>query len=194
MHPILAIRAFFLVLFGRPLPEEVVSKLMLPASTEESENEAPEPVSDTPPPEPVSEPGPEPEPAAPALREEGAAAQTLGVLQAGGRLLDFLFEDIEDYSDEDIGAAVREVHKGCRKALKDHFDLEAIRKEDEEDLVTVPEGYDPAEIRLVGQVVGQPPFSGALKHKGWRADKVRLPRIAEGTQGLVVAPAEVEIQ
>lgn len=191
MHPILAIRAFFAALFGATLPKEVIPAGLLP----EPAAPAPEP-EPTPEPEPVEatpEPEPEPVKAAPAPDLEGAAAQTLGILQLGGRLLDFLSEDIEDYDDADIGAAVREVHRGCRKALDEHFDLEPVHAAEEENLVTVPEGYDPSQIRLVGNVVGKPPFSGTLKHKGWRAKDVRLPKVPEGEAGRVVAPAEVEV-
>ncbi|MCD4755860.1 MAG: DUF2760 domain-containing protein, partial [Deltaproteobacteria bacterium] len=47
---------------------------------------------------------------------EIAIVQTLGLLQREGRLIDFLQEDIEPYDDAQIGAAVREVHRGCRAA------------------------------------------------------------------------------
>ena len=117
--------------------------------------------------------------------------QVLAVLQSEGRLLDFLSEEIDDYDDADIGAAVREVHRGCKKALADHFDLAPVRAEEEDALVSVEAGYDPAEVRLVGNIVGQPPFSGTLKHKGWRAVSVRLPKAAAGAR--VVQPAEVEV-
>ncbi|MCB9650982.1 MAG: DUF2760 domain-containing protein [Deltaproteobacteria bacterium] len=193
MHPILALRAFFAALFGRPLPKEVIPAGLLPAPAPEA------PALDTAPtklpePAPVPEPVPEPVKAPePAPNLDGAAAQTLGVLQAGGRLLDFLAEEIESYDDADIGAAVREVHRGCKKALADHFDLAPVRTEDEEAMVTVAAGFNPAEVRLVGNVVGQPPFSGTLKHKGWKATTVRLPKVPAGEDGLVIAPAEVEV-
>ncbi len=188
MHPILAIRAFFAALFGGTLPKEIIPAGLIAAPEPAP---APEPTPE-PEPEPAPEPTPEPEPVA-AANLEGAAAQTLGILQTGGRLLDFLSEDIEDYEDADIGAAVREVHRGCRKALDEHFDLEPVHSAEEEDMVTVKEGFDPHEVRLVGNVVGKPPFSGTLKHKGWRAKAVRLPQVPDGDAGLVVAPAEVEL-
>lgn len=185
MHPILAIKVFFLVLFGRPIPLASFPPALLPAPDEPDE-----PVAPPAPPEPRA-PTPPPAPKGPA--PEAIAVQALAIFQSEGRLLDFLSEDIEGYDDADIGAAVREVHRGCKKALKDHFDLEPVRAEEEEALVTVPEGYDPAAVRLVGNVVGSPPFSGTLKHKGWRANAVRLPKAGEGKSALVIAPAEVEI-
>lgn len=201
MHPILAIRAFFLVLFGRALPLEVfMPAKLLPKPEEGGPPEpieaAPEP--EAPPPEPVAPAEPAPEkPVEPEKPKgpppEAVAVASLSILQAEGRLLDFLSENIDDYSDEDIGAAVREVHRGCRKALEDHFKLVPVRTEEEEDMITVPEGYDPAEIKLVGNVVGKPPFSGTLKHKGWRVQEVRLPKLHDGNAGMVVTPAEVEV-
>lgn len=166
----LAFRAFFAVLGGKPLPPEV---------------------------QPALPPGPS-EPEAPETEgelsaAEAAAVQTLGLLQAEGRLLDFLSEDISGYSDEEVGQVVREIHLGCKKALEDHFTLEPVRKEPEEGDVTVAAGFDPAEIRLVGQVVGNPPFTGTLKHAGYRASAVRLPRAKTGSAAYVVVPAEVEI-
>jgi hypothetical protein len=68
-----------------------------------------------------------------------------------------------------------------------------VRAEAEEAPVTVPEGFDPAQIRLVGNVVGKPPFTGTLKHKGWQVTKVQLPRLPDGAGAKIVAPAEVEL-
>lgn len=202
MHPILALRVFFLVLFGRQLPLADFPPKFLTGPVDELEPPEPaapiEPVEALPPaiedlekPDPHAATAPLPKVELPNL--EGAAAQTLGVLQREGRLLDFLFEDIEDYDDADIGAAVREVHRGCKKAITEHFDIAPVRFEDEDSSISVPSGFDPNELRLVGNVVGEPPFTGTLKHKGYRATAARLPRIPDGDQGLVIAPAEVEL-
>ena len=32
----------------------------------------------------------------------------------------------------------------------------------------VPRGFDPSEIRLIGEAKGEPPFKGTLRHHGWR--------------------------
>jgi hypothetical protein len=55
------------------------------------------------------------------------------------------------------------------------------------------EGFDAAAIRLAGNVVGKAPFHGSLSHRGWRAAAVRLPKLAEGHDASVLAPAEVEL-
>ena len=66
-------------------------------------------------------------------------------------------------------AAARVVHDQCRKALLSHVTLERIRSENEGQQVTLPSGFKAAEIRLTGHVAGEPPFTGALMHGGWRA-------------------------
>jgi hypothetical protein len=132
---------------------------------------------------------------APALRElpSQAALQLLGLLQREGRLIDFLQEDIGGYSDAQIGAAARVVHDQCKKALLSHIKLERIRSEAEGARVTVAQGFSASEIRLVGNVSGEPPFTGALTHAGWRAASIELPKLTEGHDVHVIAPAEVEL-
>lgn len=122
-----------------------------------------------------------------------AALQLLGLLQQEGRLIDFLQEDTSQYSDADIGAAARVVHAGCQKVLREYFSIEPVRLEEEGARITLEAGFDPAAIRLVGNVVGEPPFHGALTHRGWRASDIRLPKVAAGHEMNVIAPAEVEL-
>jgi hypothetical protein len=130
-----------------------------------------------------------------ALRElpSQSALQLLGLLQREGRLVDFLQEDIAGYSDAQIGAVARVVHGQCRKALLTHVTLERIRSEVEGQRVTLAPGFSASEVRLVGQVAGEPPFTGALTHAGWRAAKIELPKLSEGHDVNVIAPAEVEL-
>ena len=148
--------------------------------------------------EPTPEPAPAPKPVvpeAPKLREAqtDAALQMLGLLQREGRLIDFLSEDVSSYSDADIGAAARVVHDQCKKALDAHLSIERIRTETEGSRVSVPKGFSAQEIRLVGNVLGEAPFSGSLSHAGWRVKKIELPKLAEGHDVHVLAPAEVEL-
>ncbi len=123
---------------------------------------------------------------------DGALA-FLSLLQREGRLVDFLMESIDDYDDSDIGAAVRDIHRGCSKVLGDFLTLEAVMPGDEDDSIKVPVGFDPHEVRLVGEVEGEPPFRGVLRHHGWRVVKTALPVLSEGIDRQVIAPAEVEI-
>lgn len=146
---------------------------------------------------PAEEKPPEepPKPAPPPLKEAtpDAALQLLGLLQGDARLIDFAMEDLTGYTDAQIGAAARVVHEGCRKVLKEHFTIEPIRSENEGSRVTLVEGFDASAIRLTGNVVGKPPFLGRVAHRGWRAAEIRLPKLAEGHDAKVIAPAEVEL-
>ncbi len=121
------------------------------------------------------------------------ALQLLAVLQREGRLVDFLEEDLTGFPDAAVGAAARAVHAGCRKALGELLGLEPVYREAEGAQVTVERGFDPAAVRLTGNVVGEPPFRGALRHHGWRVCEVKLPPTQGGGDGSVVAPAEVEL-
>lgn len=131
---------------------------------------------------------------APAERADGRQAlQLLGVLQRDGRLVDFIEEDLSGFSDAEIGAAARTVHAGCKRAIEEHFRLEPVYREPEGASVTVDAGFDPAAVRLTGNVVGAPPFRGSLRHHGWRARDVTLPPAPEARDPAIVAPAEVEL-
>jgi hypothetical protein len=134
------------------------------------------------PPEPVKPPKPSAEP-----------LRLLALLQREGRLLDFLLEDIQSYENEQIGAAVRDIHRQCHSALKEHLDLIPVLNAQEGAMVDVPTGFDPSAIRLTGNVTGQPPFRGTLQHHGWRVSKIKLNPSPEGQDEFVLQPAEVEL-
>jgi hypothetical protein len=134
----------------------------------------------------------------PAIRyaqsEPQAAAQILSILQRKGRFIDFLEEDLSLYEDAQIGAAVRSVHQGCKDALSEHLSLKPILAEEEGGEVSVPAGFDPAEIQLIGEVKGAPPFKGILRHRGWRVDRLELPRrTSDEKEERILAPAEIEV-
>ncbi|GIW43117.1 MAG: hypothetical protein KatS3mg077_0399 [Candidatus Binatia bacterium] len=126
------------------------------------------------------------------IQSQGAL-QLLALLQREGRFLDFLAEDLNGYSDAQIGAAVRAIHAGCRKALDGRLELERVVAGEEGTEVTVPEGFDPVEIRLTGEVRGAPPYRGVLQHPGWRVRRIELPASLESGKRTILAPAEVEI-
>lgn len=125
----------------------------------------------------------------------GAAIQMLSLLQRQGRLIDFLQEDLSLYEDAQIGAAVRNIHEGCKTAIAEHVQLEPIFKEEEGAEVKVSSGFDSNAVRLTGNVVGDPPFRGTLRHRGWRAVRIELPRpTSDQKEDWIVAPAEVELE
>jgi hypothetical protein len=139
-------------------------------------------------------PAPAPKPAAlPPEKVHASGLVLLAALQREGRFVDFLQQDVAGFSDEEVGAAARVVHSGCSKVLKQYFDLEPALGDAEGATVTVPSGFNAQRIRLTGNVTGQPPFKGMLKHHGWVARSIRMPDIADSLDAKVVAPAEVEL-
>jgi hypothetical protein len=137
------------------------------------------------PPKPLAPPPP-PKPS-------GVPLRMLALLQAEARLVDFLMEDIAAASDAQIGQAVREIHKKAGAALKRHATIEQVLPGDEGDKTTVPAGFDPSAIRVVGNVAGSPPFTGSINHPGWKVKELKLAAPPEGADEFVLQPAEVQI-
>lgn len=175
---LLALSAFFRVLFDRGVAERVATALAAGA--------APTPV-ETPPAE-----KPCPRPATPPPPSD--ALSLLAALQREGRLVDFLHEPLGDYSDAQIGAAVRDVHRDCAAVLARMFAIEPLETGPEGSELQISTGFDAARYRLVGQVGGGPPYRGKLCHHGWRATRCELPTwTGTSDAALIIAPAEVEI-
>jgi hypothetical protein len=138
-------------------------------------------------------PAPAPEPVILKEATPDAALQLLGLLQKEARFIDFIKEDISAYGDADIGIAARVVHEGCNRAINEHFSLAPVHNEQEGTKVTLPPGFDAASVRLTGNIVGKAPFTGTLVHKGWKVTDIRLPKLTQGHNAQIVAPAEVEL-
>jgi hypothetical protein len=117
----------------------------------------------------------------------------LKLLQRESRLLDLLMEDLTAYDDATIGSSVRPVHAKARKALLEYVELEPVLAASEGTRTTVEPGFDPAAIRLVGAVSGQPPFQGQVSHPGWKVKAHKIPEAQPGNGGLVLEQAEVEV-
>jgi hypothetical protein len=136
---------------------------------------------------------PEPPKAIAPEKTHASGLYVLSVLQEEGRLIDFLQQDVATFSDEEVGGAARVVHGGCRKALDRLVSIASVLKDAEGSTVTVPAGFDANRIRLTGNVTGQPPYKGSLKHHGWVAKDLKFPTLSDSLDYRVVAPAEVEL-
>lgn len=126
-------------------------------------------------------------------RAHASALMLLAALQREGRFIDFVRQDVAGFSDEDIGTAARVVHAGCRKSIDQFFGLEPASESSEGKPINIPAGFDAQRIRLTGNVTGNPPFRGTLKHHGWIVTEIKMPEISEALDARVVAPAEVEL-
>ncbi|OFJ47529.1 hypothetical protein BA896_016180 [Janthinobacterium lividum] len=155
------------------------------------------PVAAPPAPAPTPAPAPVPTPAAaPVIVKEAtpdAALQLLALLQREARLIDFTQENLGSHADADIGAAARVVHEGCARVMREYFTIDAVRQEAEGSRIVLQQGFDSAQVRLTGNVVGSAPFTGTLSHRGWRASSVRLPKLSAQHDAAILAPAEVEL-
>ncbi len=171
---LLAFRSFFALLFQGSLPDEVLRALNLSRSA----------------PKPAKAPAP---PAVPTVRVSDGALQMLAILQRDSRLIDFLMEDISSYTDEQIGAAVRELHSQCRDSLARYVTLQPVIDGVEGTFAKAPSS-DGQIVKFVGNVPAKPPSGGTLRHKGWRAVKIDLPPLAPKQDTAVIAPAEIEIE
>lgn len=128
------------------------------------------------------------------LKPADGAVQILGILQRDGRLVDFLMEDLSGASDDQIGAAVRNLQEQCRETLNRYVRLTPVI-DGVEGSYTKLDSNDPAVVKLLGNVpVTGKAAGGILRHKGWRAEKVDLPALKVSQNNSVVAPAEIEIE
>ena len=161
---VFAFRCSLSILFRSAIPDDIAQKLLKPAAPVQQEpvaaaptlsrlKEAERPTADT----------------------FDRAVQMLALLQRDGRLVDFLSQDISAYPDVQLGAAVRSIHEACRKVLNQYVKLEPILNSEEDQPVTVEAGFDPSAIKLIGNVAGEPPVRGLLRHKGWRVKEVNMP-------------------
>lgn len=121
-----------------------------------------------------------------------AAYQILYLFQKEGRFIDLMMEDISEFDDETLGGAIRPIHEGCHKILKERLVIEPVLNEEEGNEITIEEA-DPESIKLSGNVPAEGPYKGELVHRGWRLKECHLPELVDGWTGNVVAPAEIEI-
>lgn len=134
------------------------------------------------------------EPRAETAPARSEAITLLAALQREARLVDLVKQPLVNFSDEEIGAAARNVLTDSAATLDRFFGLRPVVAQDEGTSCEVPKGYDPARFKLSGAATGSGPFSGKLAHNGWQASMVKLPAwTGSKDAALVIAPAEVEV-
>lgn len=128
------------------------------------------------------------------VKERSDAVQLLALLQREGRLVDFLREPIDGFNDAQIGAAVRDIHRDCSALLTRLFGIEPLENAGEGSEMVIPQVYSPEKYHLTGNVTANPPYTGILRHHGWKASKVDLPAWKGNEDAAsIIAPAEVEL-
>ncbi|MBZ2186562.1 MAG: DUF2760 domain-containing protein [Bryobacter sp.] len=174
----LAFSSFFGLLFGGQLPDSVLIALGLSKRGAKST-----PAAAAPPKVDVSE----------------GALQLLGLLQRDARLVDFLMEDISAYSDEQVGAAVRNIQENSRATLGRYLRLEPVIDGVEGAVTQLTAAgalrSEAAAIKLLGNVPADGNVkAGLLRHKGWKVEKIELPAMAGKANLKILAPAEIEVE
>ena len=175
-----AFRSFFSLLFSGTLPADIAnaSGYFKPMPVRMAQSDAPA----------TQEKAQE---KAPKVSTQDGAVQVLALLQRDARLIDFLMEDLTSYSDEQVGAAVRDVQAQSRQVLDRHFKPVAVIDAIEGDAVKTGK-LGSTEVRFTGNVPakGTAP-GGVLRHKGWKASQIDLPSASASS---VLAPAEIEVE
>jgi hypothetical protein len=197
---VLAFRSFFAILFTGRLPADVAQSLGFTQSRPQAGGKPSAAAPAAAPAAKASAPGPPAKASAPAAKPvaqalpSDGALQILGILQRDSRLIDFLMEDISAYSDDQVGAAVRNLHDQSRESLNRYLSLAPVI-DGVEGSFTKLDSSDPSTVKLLGNVPasGKAP-GGVLRHRGWRAQRIELPQIPSGQSASVIAPAEVEIE
>jgi hypothetical protein len=176
----LACRAFWAALRGGETAQRIEAALAPPALPKKDTEALPQP-------QPV-----EPRPAAAARSE---AITLLAALQRESRLVDLVKQPLEQFSDEQVGAAARTVLTEAANVLDRFFALVPVVAQQEGTTLQLPAGYDPGLYKVSGVVSGSGPLRGQLVHHGWKATMVKLPTWTGSREAaLVVAPAEVEVE
>ena len=175
-----AFSSFFGILFGGDLPPDVARAYGYIKAPEVKKTE------------PVKAAAKIPE-----VKPADGALQLLGILQRDARLVDFLMEDIAGYSDDQVGAAVRTLHEQCGATLKRCVTLAPVI-DGVEGTYTKSEAAGAISkqgLKFIGNVPpeGRAP-GGILRHKGWKATQVDLPKLSSTVNLSIIAPAEIEVE
>ena len=174
-----AFQAFFKALFNREMAERIDQALH--GQPEKPKLEKPQ--------------APEEKPAPPKKPARSDAVTLLAALQREARFIDFVEEPLDGLSDEQIGAAVRDIHRNLAAVVNRMFGPQPVLSENEGAKIDIPKGFDAGRYRLVGHVSGEPPFQGTLTHHGWQVATCQLPEWTGSNEAAkIIAPAEVEVK
>jgi hypothetical protein len=89
---------------------------------------------------------------------------------------------------------VRSIQQDCKQAVKKYIDPRPVVDADEGQPITIEPGFDMNAVTLVGDVAGDPPFEGIVRHPGWKAGRKEIPNLADVRDSAVITPAEIEVR
>jgi hypothetical protein len=176
----IAFRAFFAALGSREKAEQIDKVLGGAVALEAPRKAAGEPPSKP------AEPPPEQKPAEP----RNPAVTLLATLQREARLVDLVREDLDQYSDAQVGAAARPCLQQTGAVLERVLGLQPLLDASEGDSVQVGEHPSPTRYQWLGESSAS---TGKLVHHGWQATRVELPTwTGDADDAGVIAAAQIQ--
>jgi hypothetical protein len=170
-----ALKAFFAALGNREKSERI-ERALAAAGAIEPPTEPPaaaEPAEPTPPPP-----------------RRDSAITLLAALQREARLIDLIREDLNQYSDAQVGAAARPCLLQCAAVLDRTLGIEPLLDASEGETVEVGQNPSPTRYQWIGEGTAT---TGKLVHHGWRAGKLELPTwTGDAADADVIAAAQVQ--
>lgn len=177
----LALRAFWKALFDRAVGERIAIALDAPVDSRIEQKSA----------KTMSEPA-KASPQAKPLPAQNAAITLLATLQRDARLIDLIYENLDQYQDAQVGAAARPCLKQCRQSLDRILKIEKLVAANESDTIPVPADASVARFRWIGEAPASETATAKLVHPGWRAASVQLPQWSgQAADAEIIAPAQV---
>ncbi len=127
------------------------------------------------------------------IEKKNDAVILLSTLQREARFIDFIKEPLDNFSDAQIGAAARSVHRDCGKTIERFFNIKPLLNFPEGNTIDLPQPVDPEYFSLSGNVSSNA-VNGKLQHTGWQITKCELPKWNGAEKNIsIISPAEVEI-
>ncbi len=204
MRIVIAFRAFFAALFNRDASMRISQAL--DASTKLlAEVKAPQanaaPTKIAPKTAPINSLAkPASAKSAPTTPVRSEALTLLSTLQREARLVDLIQEPLDEYTDEQVGSAARDVLRESSKVLNRLFAIERLAKGNEGDSVEIPSNASSAKWKITGKPTrsatsdSTAPQRGNLIHPGWIATQIAVPQWSgHSDEATVIAPAEAEL-
>ncbi|TWU19129.1 DUF2760 domain-containing protein [Allorhodopirellula heiligendammensis] len=178
----LALRAFWKALFDRAAAERVAIALDAPIDSRIEQKTS----------SPQREPSPTAAPQPPAAPAQNPAITLLATLQRDARLIDLIYENLDQYQDAQVGAAARPCLKQCRQSLDRILKIEKLVPANESESVEVPPNASVARFRWIGESSASAAATAKLVHPGWQAAAIQLPQWSgQAADAEIIAPAQV---
>lgn len=119
------------------------------------------------------------------------AIALLALLQRRAGLVDLIYENLEGMSDEQIGRLARNVLDQSHTCLEECLGISTIVEQAEGELVDIPDAASPNRWNLLGDLSSE---QGRVLHPGWIASSLELPGWKGSKENaMVIAPVKVDV-